>query len=122
MEKNNILNDNSITQILDWKKTVATCDNIEDKELIDILKKYNQSLPKNQLKGTTINTDTYPQKEKTKKKCNVKCGCHCKKRIEDLEDQVDILLDIVCDLMEDSATFYQFITNHETKKRKYKKK
>lgn len=120
MNKNNILYKNNNVKQYDLEKMINNFDDVDDKELIDMIRKYNQLLPKNQLNVTTINTETQPQKEKTKKKCKIKCGCPCKKRIENLEEQVDILLDMVDELMEDSTTFYQFMMNYEAKKRKYK--
>lgn len=120
MNKNNILYKNNNVKQYDWEDFIFNSDDMDEKELSEKLRKYNQSLQENQLKVTTINTETQPQKEKVNKKCKIKCGCPCKKRIEDLEDQVDILLDMVNELMADSITFYQFMMNHEAKKIKYK--
>lgn len=117
MNKNNILTKSNNVKPYDWEKMINNFDDVDDKELIDMIRKYNQLLPKNQLNVTTINTEIQPQKEKTKKKCKIKCGCPCKKRIENLEDQVDILLDMVDELMEDSELFYNFMNNHMYKKR-----
>ena len=115
MNKNNILTKSNNVKPYDWEKMINNSDYITDEELMYMIK--NQSLQENQLNVTTINTETQPQKEKTKKKCKIKCGCPCKKRIEDLEDQVDILLDMVDELMEDSELFYNFMNNHMYKKR-----
>lgn len=104
-----------VDQTFDLNKIIYNSYN--DEELIEKVRKYNQSLPENQLNVSTINTDTQPQKEKTKKKCKVKCGCPCKKRIEDLEYQVDYLTDMVEFLMEDSEIFYTFMNRHIYKKR-----
>lgn len=104
-----------VDQTFDLNKFIYTSYN--DEELIEKVRKYNQSLPENQLNVTTINTETHPQKENPKKKCKVKCGCPCKKRIEDLEYQVDYLTDMVEFLMEDSEIFYTFMNRHIYKKR-----
>lgn len=115
MEKNNnLIHSNNVKpysqqfinnlekQTIDWNKLFFNDpNNIVDEEFIkQQLKEFHQ------LNGTTIDTETQPQKEKNKKKCKVKCGCPCKKRIDDLEAQVDILLDMVDELMEDSTIFY----------------
>lgn len=120
MNKSNILNHSNNIKPYDWEKMINNSDDITDEELIEKAIKYNQSLQENQSNVTTINTETQPQKEKVKKNCKIKGGCPCKKRIEELEDQVDILLDMVRELMEDSTTFYKFMINYEAKKRKYK--
>ena len=95
MNKNNILYKNNNVKQYDLEDFIFNSDDIDEKELIEKVRKYNQSLPENKLKVTTINTETKPKKEKTKKKCKIKCGCPCKKRIEELEDQVDYLTDMV---------------------------
>ena len=112
------MNKNNNVKPYDWGKIINNSDNFSDEELIEKVRKYNQSLTENQLKVTTINTETQPQKEKIKKKCKIKCGCPCKKRIEELEDQVDYLTDMVEFLMEDSELFYNFMNNHMYKKRR----
>ena len=117
MNKNNILYKNNNVKQYDLEDFIFNSDDMDEKELSEKLRKYNQLLPKNQLNVTTINTETQPQKEKTKKKCKIKCGCPCKKRIEDLEDQVDYLTNMVEFLMEDSELFYNFMNNHMYKKR-----
>ena len=117
MNKNNILYKNNNVKQYDLEDFIFNSDDMDEKELSEKLRKYNQSLQENQLKVTTINTETQPQKEKVNKKCKIKCGCPCKKRIEDLEDQVDYLTDMVEFLMEDSELFYNFMNNHMYKKR-----
>ena len=117
MNKNNILYKNNNVKQYDLEDFIFNSDDMDEKELSEKLRKYNQSLQENQLNVTTINTETQPQKEKVKKKCKIKCGCPCKKRIEDLEDQVDYLTDMVEFLMEDSELFYNFMNNHMYKKR-----
>ena len=106
MNRNNILYKNNNVKQYDLEDFIFNSDDIDEKELFEKSRKYNQSLTENQLKVTTINTETKPKKEKVKKKCKIKCGCPCKKRIEDLEDQVDYLTNMVEFLMEDSELFY----------------
>ena len=53
MNKNNILYKNNNLKQYDLEDFIFNSDDIDEKELIEKVRKYNQSLPENKLKVTT---------------------------------------------------------------------